>query len=639
MNDDHQQAKCSPATLGIMACSIILFGLAAEIPAQMQVEDLKRGLIAVRQGDGYYLSWRLLGHEPYDTGFHVYRDDRRISDEPITKATLFLDRQAPLDSTYTVRALQEDQEMAASEPARMIQQTQGAHAGYFDIPLQRPEPGSHGGTYTPNDASVGDLTGDGHYELVLKWEPSNARDNAQRGITDPVLLDAYTLDGDHLWRIDLGPNIRAGAHYTQFMVYDFDGNGHAELMVKTAPGTRDGTGGLLSQGPAAHANHQQQYRNRHGCILEGPEYLTVFHGRTGAELATVDYVPARGQVSAWGDDYGNRVDRFLAAVAYVDGQQPSAIFCRGYYTRMVLVAWDWRQGQLTHRWTFDTDQRPYNHQRWRGQGNHQLAVVDANHDGRHDIVYGSAVIDGDGQGMHTTGYGHGDALHATHMVKGDPIPKIFMPHELGDYGVTLRHADTGEFLFDVRMPGDIGRGVAAELDLEVPGFKFWAASRLGLFDLQGQVVGRIPNSINHVIWWDGELSRELLDRNQITKWSVKQQRGTRLLDAEGALSINGTKANPSLQVDLLGDWREEVIFRTDDQRHLRVVTTTMPTSHRLVTLMHDPVYRVAIARQNTAYNQPPHPGYYIASDMDFPPPALNIRVTSDNGGIVSCQGR
>ncbi len=628
MKNDERQSRICTVVLVSLACSIILFGLPSETPAQMQVEDLKRGLIAVRQGDGYYLSWRLLGNEPCDTVFHVYRDDRRINEEPITEATIFLDRHAPVHSTYTVTALIDDREMAASEPARMIHRTQGQHAGYFDIPLQRPDPGLHGGVYTPNDDSVGDLTGDGHYEIVLKWEPSNARDNAHRGVTDRVLLDAYTLDGNHLWRIDLGPNIRAGAHYTQFMVYDFDGNGRAELMVKTAPGTRDGTGQFLSQGPAADADHQRRYRNRQGYILQGPEYLTAFDGRTGAELATVDYVPPRDNVSAWGDDYGNRVDRFLAAVAYLDGSRPSAVFCRGYYTRMVLAAWDWRDGRLNRRWIFDTDQPPYNHRRWRGQGNHQLAVVDANNDGRHDIVYGSAVIASDGRGMHTTGYGHGDALHATHMVKGDPIPKIFMPHEVGDYGVTLRHADTGEFLFDVRRPGDIGRGVAAELDAEVPGFKFWAASRLGLFDLHGQVVGRIPNSINHVIWWDGELSRELLDRNRITKWSVKQQRGIRLLDAEGALSINGTKANPNLQVDLFGDWREEVIFRTEDNRHLRVYTTTMPTSHRLVTLMHDPVYRVAIAWQNTAYNQPPHPGYYIASDMDFPPPAGNIRVNT-----------
>jgi rhamnogalacturonan endolyase len=623
----HPHAKRILARLGTMTWLLVFLGLLSDGLAQMQVEDLKRGLIAVRQGNGYYLSWRLLGHEPSDTAFHVYRGDQRINDEPITQGTIFPDRKAPLNSIYTVRALREDQELPASEPARLIHQTQGLHAGYFDIPLQRPEPGRHGGAYTANDASVGDLTGDGHYEIVLKWQPSNARDNAQQGVTDRVLLDGYTLDGNHLWRIDLGPNIRAGAHYTQFMVYDFDGNGRAELMVKTAPGTRDGTGRFLRHGPAADADHGREARNRHGYILEGPEYLTVFDGRTGAELATVDYVPARGRVSAWGDDYGNRGDRFLAGVAYVDGQRPSAIFCRGYYTRMVLVAWDWRDGQLTRRWTFDTDRPPYNNGRWRGQGNHQLAVVDANQDGKHDIVYGSAVIASDGRGMHTTGYGHGDALHATHMVKGDPIPKIFMPHEVGSYGVTLRHADTGEFLFDVRRDGDIGRGVAAELDPEVPGFKFWAASRLGLFDLQGHVVGRIPSSINHVIWWDGELSRELLDRNQITKWSVRQQRGTRLLDAQGALSINGTKANPNLQVDLFGDWREEVIFRTDDHRHLRVYTTTMPTSYRLVTLMHDPVYRVAIAWQNTAYNQPPHPGYYIASDMDLPPPALNIRVT------------
>jgi rhamnogalacturonan endolyase len=606
---------------------ILLLSIANDCYTQMQVENLRRGLIAVRQNEGYYLSWRLLGYEPYDTGFNVYRDEKKINKTPVRGATIFLDAQAPLNSKYTVRALDGDQELPASETARTINMVQGENAGYFDIPLQRPATGIHGGTYTPGDASAGDLTGDGNYEIVLKWDPNNARDNSRGGTSDDVLLDAYTLDGEHLWRINLGPNIRAGAHYTQFMVYDFDGNGRSEIMVKTAPGTVDGTGKFIGKGPASAAVHDRQYRNEQGYVLDGPEYLSVFDGLTGAELATADYLPARGNVSDWGDSYGNRVDRYLAGVAYVDGERPSAIFCRGYYTRMVLVAWDWRGGELKHRWIFDTNNEQYNNSHWKGQGNHSIAVADANNDGRHDIIYGSAVIASDGSGMHSTGYGHGDALHATHMVKGDPVPLVFMPHESKTYGVTLRKANNGEILFRHDHDGDIGRGVAAELDPEVPGFKFWAVAGLGLYDIQGKIVGDIPSSINHVIWWDGDLSRELLDRNQITKWSVKNNAGTSLVLAEGAMSINGTKANPNLQADLFGDWREEVILRTEDNERLRVYTSTMPTEHRLVTLMHDPVYRVGIAWQNTTYNQPPHPGYYIATDMDFPPPATNIQPT------------
>lgn len=604
--------------------------------AQMIVEDLDRGLVAIRQGEGYLLSWRHLGTEPYDTGYQVYRESQLLTPDPLTGPTQYLDPIAPLNSSYTVRSINFGQLGAESKPARLINQVQGDHAGYFDIPLQRPVTGPLGGSYTPNDASAGDLTGDGQYEIVLMWEPSNAKDNSQSGHTDVVYLDAYTLDGVHLWRIDLGPNIRAGAHYTQFMVYDFNGNGRAEIMVKTAPGTRAGDGAFIQKGPAASANHGMDYRNSGGYILQGPEYLTVFDGLTGEELDTAEYIPVRGLVSSWGDNYGNRVDRFNAAVAYLDGERPSAVFQRGYYTRMVLAAWDYRDGALTNRWTFDSND-PGNSS-YAGQGNHQLSVVDANNDGRHDIVTGAAVIGSDGTGMNNVSQtinpdGHGDALHVAHMVKDDPIPYIFMPFE-GAGGLALRPANSGQYFWYHEQGQDRGRGVAAEIDPERPGFHFWAGPTL--YDLAGNAVGTRPNSTNHVIWWNGELSRELLNSNTIDQWSIVSGSATRLLTAQGTSSINGTKANPNLQADLFGDWREEVIFNRNNT-HLRVYTSTMPTSYRLPTLMHDPVYRVAIAWQNSSYNQPPHPGYYIATDMDFPPPALNIRllksVEPDDGRV------
>lgn len=618
----------SKITAVLMA--MVLVTLPLESRAQTkQVEGLDRGLIAIRQDEGYLLAWRLLGTEAYGTGFNVNRDGQRLNDAPITGATLYADEEGGNGASYTLRAVVDGEERPASRPARKIENRQGENAAFFEVPLSRPQEGPDGGSYRPNDLSVGDLTGNGEYEIVVKWNPSNAKDNSQDGYTDDVLVDAYTLDGDLLWRIDLGPNIRAGAHYTQFMVYDFDGEGRAEVMVKTAPGTRDGSGRVLRSGPASTADHDADYRNSDGYILEGPEYLTVFDGATGEELATAPYVPVRGDVKDWGDDYGNRVDRFLAGVAYVDGQRPSAIFARGYYTRMVVAAWDWRDGQLTQRWVFDTEDPPYRDP-WEGQGNHQLSVADADADGKHEVVYGSVVIDDDGSGLHTTGMGHGDALHVTHMIKDDPIPKIFMPHERHAHGVSLREADDGSMLFKVDQAGDIGRGVAAEIDPAVPGFKCWASSGMGLYDIDGNVRGAIPSSINFVAWWDGDLSRELLDGNTITKWSIPNDRGTNLLVADGARSINGSKSTPNLQADILGDWREEVIFRTVDNTALRIYVSTMPTEHRLYTFMHDPVYRVAIAWQNTAYNQPPHPGFYVASDMDFPLASPDVEVATPN---------
>jgi rhamnogalacturonan endolyase len=624
--------------LSFVFVCIILFAHA--FAGTMQVEKLNRGLIAVRVGQGYYLSWRLLANEPYTTGFNVYRSTTKLNSSPITGATIYTDASGALNSSYTVRAVIDGVEQSASETALLINNTDGPNsnntngesAGYIHIDLQRPATGPHGGEYVPNDGSVGDLNGDGIYEIVVKWDPSNAKDNSQEGITDNVFIDAYTLTGTRLWRIDLGQNIRAGAHYTQFLVYDFDGDGKAEVIMKTAPGTKDGTGAYIKMGPAASANHTTAYRNEVGYVLTGPEYITVFEGTTGKELATIDYWPARGTVSSWGDNYGNRVDRFNAAVAYLDGERPSAVFQRGYYTRMTFLALDWRGGQLTERWRFDSGAS--GNGSYAGQGNHQLSVADVDNSGKHSIITGAAVIGPDGKGKHTTGWGHGDALHVAHMIKGTSTPQIFMPHEdkSAGRGVLLRQASNGTHLFNVpKADTDVGRANAAELDPAKPGFKFWASSSMGLYDLAGNVVGNLPNNgnntavCNHIVWWDGDLSRELLDGNQITKWSVANNSGQRLLTAYGASGNNGTKSNPVLQADIFGDWREEVILAYGNSA-VRIYTTTSTTTHRLVTMMHDPVYRCAVAWQNSSYNQPTHPGYYIASDMNFPPPTLNVAV-------------
>ena len=608
----------------IFIIALVIFpGIIHRVDAQKQVERLNRGLVAVRNNQGYYLSWRLLANESYETGFNIYRGNTKLNEEPIAQTTTYFDSISPVNSMYFVRPVIDGTEKQDKRQARIINNTEGNNAGYFDIPLNRPATGVFGATYSPGDASVGDLTGDGDYEIVLKWDPSNAKDNSQSGVTDNVYIDAYTLNGEHLWRIDLGPNIRAGAHYTQFLVYDFDGNGRAEIMVKTAPGTKDATGNYISKGPASLANHSAIYRNNSGYILSGPEFITVFDGSTGMELASDNYWPARGNVSSWGDNYGNRVDRFNATVAYVDGELPTGIFQRGYYTRMTFAAWDWRNGEFTRKWIFDSNTA--GNGTYYGQGNHAVHVIDANGDGKQDIVTGSAVISGDGTGLHTSGMGHGDAGHVTYMKKGEQRPMIFMPHESGGHGVSLRYADDGEMIFNHRHNSDVGRGCAGELDPEQPGFHFWASSGLGLYDITGTRVGNIPNSINFVIWWDGNLSRELMNGNTIDRWSIRTNNSTRLLTGTGASSINGTKSTPVLQADLFGDWREEVILRRNDNNALRVYTTIIPTTHKLFTFMHDPVYRVAVSWQNSSYNQPPHPGYYVATDMDFPPPVPTVK--------------
>ncbi|WP_433793050.1 rhamnogalacturonan lyase [Actinoplanes sp. CA-252034] len=579
-----------------------------------QMEDLDRGVISVRTGSDNLVSWRMLGTDPSTVSFNVYRGSTKVNASPITGSTNHLDAGAAAGSSYTVRALINGIEQAAS-PASL---TFGA--GHLDVPLSVPAGGTTPDgvayTYSANDASVGDVDGDGDYEIVVKWDPSNSKDNSQSGYTGNVYVDACTLQGARLWRIDLGRNIRAGAHYTQFQVYDYDGDGRAEVVMRTADGTVSGTGVTIGSAGADH-------RNSSGYVLSGPEYLTVFSGQTGAALSTVDFVPARGTVSSWGDSYGNRVDRFLAGTAYLDGQRPSLIMARGYYTRSVITAWDFRDGALTRRWTFDTNTS--GNSAYAGQGNHQLSVADVDADGKDEIIYGSMALNDDGTKLWNTGNGHGDALHVGDFDPNNAGLEVFkVDEDKSKPSSWLADAATGTILWKTAANGDNGRGVAGDVYASSPGGESWSASETGLFSAAGTVVGREPTGINFLVWWDGDPVRELLDSNKISKYGTSSD--TRLLTAADVTSNNSTKATPALSGDILGDWREEVIWRKTDSSALRIYSTPIPTGTRLTTLMHDSQYRSAIAWQNTAYNQPPHPSYFLGDGMTTPAqPRIHVR--------------
>jgi len=571
------------------------------------VERLNRGLISVRSGSGNFVSWRLLGTDPQNVAFNVYRGSTRVNASPITNSTNLFDSGAAAGSVYTVRAVVSGSEQAASENAVQFGD------GFLDVPLQVPPGGTtptgEAYTYSANDASVGDVDGDGVLEFIVKWDPSNAKDNSQAGYTGNVFVDAYRLNGTRLWRIDLGRNIRAGAHYTQFQVYDYNGDGRAEVAMKTADGSRSGTGQVIG-------NASADFRNSDGYVLSGPEFLTMFNGLTGAAMSTVNYEPPRGTVSSWGDSYGNRVDRFLAGTAYLDGQRPSLIVSRGYYTRTDIVAWDFRNGTLTRRsWSRTSTAGS----QYAGQGNHQLSIADVDADGRDEIIFGAMAINDNGSPLWNTDNRHGDALHVGDLVPSRAGLEVFKVDENTDQPADwMADARTGAIIWQHASCGcDNGRGVSGDIYAGSPGAESWSSAVANLTSSTGSALGRKPSSANFLIWWDADPVRELLDQTRIDKYGTGSD--TRLLTASGVASNNGTKATPALSADIFGDWREEAVWRTSNSSALRIYTTRDVTDRRIVTLLHDTMYRVAVAWQNTAYNQPPHPSFFIGNGMATPP--------------------
>lgn len=720
------------------------------VPGTVQLEHLDRGLVAAATGDGVFLSWRLLGHEVTGTAdagvtgadFHVYRDGEQIA--TVTDSTNYLDAEGSSESEYRVAAVVDGGEVDHSAAVAPWSEA------YHDLPLRKPAggvtPAGEEYTYSANDMSVGDVDGDGRYEFVVQWDPSNSKDVSQVGYTGPTYIDTYRLDGTLLHRIDLGVNIRSGAHYTQFLVYDFDGDGRSEMMFKTAPGTKtvryDGDGEVASEryitmpkkdrkAGYSHADDyrlsaegyydhlvdmflgwhehpevvdgawpatleeafgiepaydyplsrtdaeeladyfidvyapersgRNQLRDFEGFILNGPEYLTVFDGATGKELQTIHYKPARGDDGLlWGDyamsriEPGNRVDRFLSGVAYLDGERASALFARGYYTRTTLVAYDWDGRKLRERWYVDSGHAPMSNPFNDGphgvdgtdpefgtittQGFHSLSVADVDEDGNQEVIYGAATIDHDGSLLYSSfaegppesnvpgenvRLGHGDAMHVADLDPDRPGLEVYTVHEGGAWaplGYAMRDAATGEVLYGEYIGADVGRGMVGDILPEQPGLETWGSHGVGLWTADGEYLGEQTPGTNMSIRWAGDLTTQIvngaatdvLETPTIDDW----QRGT-LLAAEGTLTNNWTKGNPGLVADVFGDWREEMLVRTEDSSAIRIYLSTEPTEHKLYTLMHDPQYRVEVARQQTTYNQPSYPSFYLASDMDW----------------------
>lgn len=607
--------------LAASVCTLLL--ISSPAAADPRQEYLSRGTVAFPSGEGgMFVSWRALERDGKSPTYNIYRDGAKLTATPITDRTNYRDPEGQPGALYTV---------VTTDAAGSEVDTDSCRAWltpYLKLHLDRPEGGTvtgmHPGTtqaytYSPNDMSIGDVDGDGVWELFVKWEPSNAHDSAHSGFTGPTIFDCYRLDGTRLWRINLGQNIRSGAHYTQFLVADFDGDGRAEMICKTAPGTVDGMGHhvLLGDDKADEDHRVYTQEKAYGHVRGGSEYLTVFSGLTGEALHTIPYRPAYYDVSEeiWGDEKCNRSDRYLAGIASVDGQLPAAIMCRGYYSGSFVWAVNFRDGQLKEAWLHKSD-RPMEGL-W-GEGAHSLVCGDVDGDGKDEIIFGASALDHDGSLLYRTGGGHGDALHLGKFISNRQGLQVFMPHEEEQppypYNVSLRDAATGEILYSKPQTGaDVGRGIIADISDKWPGDEYWASDARKVYSC-GKPVSSLRLPMNFRIYWDGDLLDELLDGTRVTKPDAELKNLATIADfrrhGQRIRACNGSKNTPCLQADLLGDWREEVILRdSETNSDIYIFSTDIPSPHRLPCLMEDRVYRLAIASQQTCYNQPPHLSY------------------------------
>ena len=718
-----------------------------------QLEKLNRGLVAVKTNTGIFVSWRLFKNEVTGytktglsgTDFVIFRNHEKIA--IVTDSTNYLDADGSEKDEYSVVPFASGKEPSDSELTEKEKNAEHASvwksgSNYIDIPLRIPEGGTTvaGETfvYHANDISVGDVDGDGEYEYIVKWDPSNSHDVSQRGYTGKVYLDCYKLDGRLIWRLDMGVNIRAGAHYTQFMVYDFNNDGHAEMALKTAPGTcmhffdekGNETGSRFITIPQEdiekgishddnyvcsakdYAEHMKELflgwqdhpevKNGHwpktleecfgipvrysyplsendakelvdyfldvfapsrsdknklrefeGFIYEGPEYLTMFAG-DGKELETIPFKFTREDDGLMWGDYSmkriepcNRVDRFLSGVAYLDGERPYLIMCRGYYTRTTLVAYDFFNNRFNEVWSVDSGNvpmsNPFNDNPHEakgadpvygviaGQGNHSLSTADVDGDGCQEIIYGAACIDQDGSVLYSSydylpngtyaKLGHGDAMHVANIDPDRPGLEIFNVFEgakAAPYGFALRDAEDGSVYFGEYAESDLGRCMVGDICPDVPGLQVWVND---VYSVKGEKLDVPAPSTNMNIHWAADLSTQVTDGKA---YLTEEKRGVindithgEMLVPEGTATNNGTKGNPCLVADLFGDFREEIVLRLADDSALRIYINTDITEHKLFTPLHDTQYRVAVAWQNNCYNQPGYVSYYYASDMRF----------------------
>ena len=528
-------------------------------------------------------------------------------------------------------------------------------------------------SYEANDCSVGDLDGDGQLEIVVKRLLSGG--SADDSGSDPrakhvIVWDAYKVDGTFLWRVKSGPNIIPG-NSSSVMLGDLDGDGYTEFVLKTGEGTVFGDGKEIGDTDGDgitdyRKNWGGHYTGDKAGKYGGPEYFSVVDGRTGRELARGNFIARgpEGQTPAqwvanysansesWGDNYWKRANSLRMGLACFTGTGMQIFLGRGVYARTVVEGWEYTpgtsdsqwelEGTLTRLWKFDSaasnghwsivdgqwtrdgakNKDGKANSKYTGQGNHAFNVADLDGDGLDEVMYGSCAFDNDGTGLWSTELGHGDANHVGVFQKDYEGLQVFHCLEGGKTEVALHDAKTGSTIWDIvaATAGDQGRCMVADVDPDSPGCEFWKYGN-ELYNQNGQPLyngegkREEESSCNAGIWFDGTLSRQMINENIIN--SFAHGRTFTIYRYEGECSFNNsTKSNPGWYGDMLGDWREEVIVPDATKKdHINIFSTWYPTDIRIPWLMTDHTYYMQAIHENVGYNQPTNVGYYMGSDQ------------------------
>lgn len=564
-------------------------------------EKLNRGVIAIadENNKNVYVSWRLLQTDPADIAFDVYRSSGnrsvKLNSKPISTTTDFLYRNAAVkgDESYWVVPILKGKKGEASERVAAISQSSPEKPPYVSIPLQE------GVVPGRRRLGIGDLNGDGHFDFVL-IQPDISKDPGFRPDSSQVTykIEAYLHDGTFLWRNDLGDGIEPGVWYSPFIVYDLDGDGKAEIAVKTAP---------------------RGIRDADGAVYKGEEWISIWDGMTGKEITKTDWPERSPRLG----DY-NRQNRNQLGVAYLDGKTPCLIVARGTYKAMFVDAYQFTGGELTRLWHWDGDEE---NPVVRSQGAHTMLVADVDDDGRDEIILGSAVLDDNGTLLWSAGLGHPDKIFVTDI---DPLRsgmEIFLAvealHDKDGLGICLRDAKTGTLIWKIGRPTvHVGSGMVADIIAEKAGLECFATEdpkghrAMGitgnnnryLFDARGNLIGTGENvpPTGDWAWWDADKLREYVRLEGRRKdFSVAKYRP----EEEDEIIQTGFEGSVVMVVDLCGDWREEIITALPGE--LRIYSTTIPAKDRRVSLLQDNSYRQTITTHTMGYQQPAVPSYYL----------------------------